>query len=212
MRLLLNDTEYTLIIVSLLEKESCECITIIYIMENETREPRIYEVSFLLLPTIGDAGIADSVSRIKSLFAELGGAIITEGETELIDLAYPMLMTIENKQVTFTNAYFGWVKFTLSPEKALALQTAMDSNTDCIRYLFITTVREDTMPKKRISRRQNSQDNDAKTPASGLIEKESLEDIHVDIGEEINKDVKEEKVAEEVNEEELDAKLDTLTV
>lgn len=161
--------------------------------DMEPREPRVYELGYHFLSTIGDNGVGEALDRLKKTLADHGCLEIAEGKPYLTDLAYPMEKIIENKKHTFAAAYFGWVKFDVSPEKIEELQAALDANMDILRYLLISTVREDTMAKKR-PMRPRSESTDTAAPAEK--------------GEAADEAPKEEP--QEVNEEELDEKLGEL--
>jgi ribosomal protein S6 len=130
-------------------------------IEIESRDPRVYELGYLVLPTVGDAKIADVVSTLKKTISHHSGEQISEGAAELIDLAYDMSKVIENKRHTFQTAYFGWVKFEVAPDKLESIKAMLDSNGDLLRYLLIGTIKEDTMTKKRVMARRTHQDDNS---------------------------------------------------
>jgi len=88
-------------------------------MENETKESigTVYEISYLFVPNIAEENLPAKVTAIKDLVTERGGVFISEDHPRFMELAYQMDRTIANKKEKFTKAYFGWIKFELSPDK-----------------------------------------------------------------------------------------------
>lgn len=127
--------------------------------QDEILEPRIYEIGYLLSPVIRSEDLEAAEKHLQSLVTDLGGSIISEGSAEYIDLAYTMVKVLDNKNVRFNQAYFGWVKFELDPAKVEALKEILDRQATLIRYLFLSTVRENTVlskkPLSKILRRED---------------------------------------------------------
>lgn len=117
--------------------------------EIETLEPRVYEVGYLLSPAVRDEDLEKTVEALKDMVRSRGGEIIAEGAPEFIDLAYPMTKVIENKRYSYDQASFGWIKFELNPAETGSLKEELDGHTLVIRYLFISTVRENTIVSKK---------------------------------------------------------------
>ncbi len=145
------------------------------------RDPRVYEVSYLFLPTLHEEDALSQHTALRDMVAKLEGEFISESTAELIDLAYPMYKIIDNKRTGFHTAYFGWVKFALTPEKIATIKDACDANLSLLRYLLITTLREDTVTKKRVmasSTREKRSDEDGvevvETPAPAPVNEEQL--------------------------------------
>lgn len=135
------------------------------------KEPRVYEIGYLLIPTIKEEDIDTHVDALRKMITEKGGLPISEGRPELIELAYPMQKDIENKRHTYTKGFFGWVKFDISPEQTMILKKEMDLFKGMIRFLLISTVREDTRvkiahPTKGSSRTGNDADTKESTDTS----------------------------------------------
>ena len=63
-----------------------------------------------------------------------------------------MAKVIQNIRHKFDNAYFGWMKFSMSPEKVLELKKKLDLDTKIIRFLTLKTVKENTISAKRFVR------------------------------------------------------------
>ena len=119
------------------------------IASSEILEPRIYEIGYLLSPAIREEDLEARVSEFKESLTSLDASIISEGNPEFIDIAYEMSKVIENKRVRFNQAYFGWVKIEMDPAKMTELKEVLDKNLLLIRYLLISTVRENTVLSKR---------------------------------------------------------------
>lgn len=113
-------------------------------MSNENLEPRIYEVGYHILPIVGESDLDAEVNHIRGAITKAGGELIKEGTPRLMDLAYPMSKVIDNKRNEFTKGYFGWVKFELTPNKVADIKKHLDNQRTILRFILITTVREDT--------------------------------------------------------------------
>lgn len=110
---------------------------------------RIYEVGYLLLPTIPEEGIPALYGNLKDLVVSLGGEIISDEMPKMITLAYTMSKVTQNVRSKFNSAFFGWVKFEINPEKVLELKKKLDLDPNFIRFLILKTVRENTIAAKR---------------------------------------------------------------
>lgn len=114
----------------------------------ETLDPRVYEVGYLLSPAVRDENLTSALAKIQDTITTAGGTIIAEGEPEFIDLAYEMTRVIENKNIRFTQAYFGWIKFTIEPKQIVEINAVLETNIDIIRFLVLKTVVENTIIAK----------------------------------------------------------------
>ena len=114
-------------------------------MAFEESAARVYELGFHLLPTVAEADVPVQFSQLKSTIEKQGGTFISEGAPKLIKLAYSMSKTIKAEKKHYTNAYFGWVKFTLDPEKLEAVEKDIKAFDPMLRYLIVKTVTENTM-------------------------------------------------------------------
>lgn len=115
----------------------------------ETLEPRIYEIGFLLSPAVRDEDLEARTTEFKESLTNLGATIFAEGAPEFIDLAYEMAKIIDNKRVRFNQGYFGWVKIEIDPAQMTVLKETLDKNILLIRYLLISTIRENTVIGKK---------------------------------------------------------------
>ena len=124
---------------------------------GEEKEIRlgVYEVGYLMLPTIAEENLGEEVTLFKDMFIEKGAVFISDEYPKLIELAYEMSRSIENKKQKFSYGYFGWVKFECNTDQAKVIKDILDKNEKLVRYLMIKTVRESTMSVKRSYSRQD---------------------------------------------------------
>lgn len=123
---------------------------------NNLEDKRVYELGYLLVPTIAGEDSSRVATELKDLVASFGGDFISEDMPKMIQLAYPMLKVISNVRNKFDTGYFGWVKFTMDPEKVLELKKKLDFDVNVIRFLLIKTVKENTMASKRFVGRDSA--------------------------------------------------------
>jgi ribosomal protein S6 len=131
----------------------------------------IYEVGYLLVSTIPEEGVGEEVTKLKDTLSENGASFISEEFPKLIDLAYEMTRSIENKKQKFNNGYFGWIKFETSSSQAKTIKEILDKDERLIRFILIKTVRENTMS---IKRSYGKQDGSKRKIATKVTKEESV--------------------------------------
>lgn len=109
------------------------------------KRAKVYEVGFLLLPTIPEEHLTTEVENIKSVIAQHEGQFITEDFPKLRPLAYAMTKHTTGSNQKFDTAYFGWVKFEAAPGVIPMVKETLDKNANILRFMIISTVRENTM-------------------------------------------------------------------
>jgi ribosomal protein S6 len=115
----------------------------------------VYEVGYIMLPTIAEENLGSEVTLFKDMFLENEVAFISDEYPKLIELAYEMSRSINNKKQKFSYGYFGWVKFECNTDRAKVIKDILDKNEKLVRYIMIKTVRENTMSVKRSYNRQD---------------------------------------------------------
>ncbi len=113
---------------------------------------KVYELGYLLVPTISADDVPVSYGNLKELVSSLGGEVIADEMPKMISLAYSMTKVISNVRSKFNTAYFGWIKFTMDAQKVLELKKVLDLDTKIIRFLLLKTVKENTIAAKRFVR------------------------------------------------------------
>ncbi len=146
---------------------------------NERQEGvRVYELGFHFVPTLSEDQVEVQFSHLKSLIEKKGGTFIAEGTPEMIDLAYEISKTVKAEKKRYTEAYFGWVKFELNAEEIPAFEKDVKAFEPILRYLLITTVRENTLVgAKEVSSKKQSTKETAETDAPVV---EATEEVQVD--------------------------------
>lgn len=131
----------------------------LYKIDNETdTESRIYELGYLMMPTLAEGEISQETATLKALVEENGGVIIAEQTTQQITLAYSMQQVVNGKREMFETAHFGGMKFEIEPSAIMSLKKALDGDRNLLRYIIFKTVRENTraeikLPQIKIERK-----------------------------------------------------------
>lgn len=146
-------------------------------------DSQVYEVGYLLTPTISEENLPVSYGNLKELIASFSGNIISDDMPKMINLAYPMFKTLQNVRSKFDAAYFGWIKFSMAREKILELKKKLELDPNIIRFLLIKTVKENTIAAKRFMHRDTAR---RKFPT---IKKEESEEAVAINKEEVDKEI-----------------------
>jgi ribosomal protein S6 len=96
-----------------------------------------YEFAFHILPTVAEGEVPSVFDSLKAHIMKAGGEIFGEENPQRFDLAYDIVKYLEGKNRKFSSAYFGWVRFRLSPEALNELTEELDSKKELLRYLLI---------------------------------------------------------------------------
>jgi len=114
-------------------------------MEDTGLEPRVYEIGYTLLPTIREEDLDKEHDALLAHIIKLKGEKISEEKPKLISLAYEMSKVIANKREKFSQGYFGWIKFYLSPKSIEKLDELVEKTQNILRYILIKTEKENTI-------------------------------------------------------------------
>jgi ribosomal protein S6 len=123
-------------------------------VENINDEQSIYEIGFHLVPIVAENDLGVRVTAIRDIIETNGGKMIADEYPKQMELAYPMTKIAANKRALYHSSYFGWVKFEVEVNKAKAIEAALKADDFILRFIFVKTVRENTMaPKKALVKR-----------------------------------------------------------
>lgn len=112
-------------------------------------DPRVYEVSFWLVPTISESELPAHFDRLKKVITDAQGEFISEEAPYMREMTYQMVRVIDNVNKRFNDGYFGWVKFRMIPSQTQTVKNAFEKDTTIIRSLLVETVEENTTYTKR---------------------------------------------------------------
>lgn len=116
--------------------------------ESEFAAPQLYELGFLLLPSIVEDAVGEEANTVRLAIEEAGGTVVGEGFPALRALAYPIRKGNREGGTTYGSAYFGFIRFEMLPEKAASLKKALEKNNSLLRFLIMKTVKELLMPAR----------------------------------------------------------------
>ena len=130
----------------------------------------VYEVGYLVMPSVSLELLPREVDAIKSIIAKVGGEVISEGEPSMRPLAYTMIKAVGPARPRFDSAYFGWVKFEVAKESIAEVKKALNAMEKIIRFLLIETVRENTLYGSKIlkDKEEGEKSDSTKTPVAPI--------------------------------------------
>jgi len=131
---------------------------------------RIYEVGYLVLPTLPEDKVAAAVGDLKAALEKSNAVVISDENPRVTRLAYSIEKVIDNKKNKFDTAYFGWVKFEAPAEAAQDLKGSLDRNEKFVRFMIIKTVRENTMAPKKVFRPEGARRPSTKDEGAEAVE------------------------------------------
>ena len=143
-------------------------------VEREERL-KVYELGFHFVPTLSEDDVTVKFSELKSFVEKLGGEFISEDAPKPMNLAYEISKTVKAVKKWYKNSYFGWVKFALVPEEVEVLEKQVKEFDPILRYLLISTVRENTMATVARERNGKNDRSDASEDSSPETKADALE-------------------------------------
>ncbi len=109
----------------------------------------MYEISFIFDNKLDENAALEKGNALKQSIATLGGSFISEEAPYMRELAYEMIRVQNNVNVRFNEGYFGWIKFEMNPEKVKEFEKALRLDEQFIRFIVVSTIRENTVYTKR---------------------------------------------------------------
>lgn len=96
-----------------------------------------YELAFHILPTVAEGEVSTVVTTITKKIESLGGVLGASEAPERIELAYDIEHYLEGRHRHFSSAYFGWVRFSLSPAALIELSEVLTGTKELLRHLLV---------------------------------------------------------------------------
>ncbi|MDO8728774.1 MAG: 30S ribosomal protein S6 [bacterium] len=107
-------------------------------------ELTVYELGFLILPSISENKLSDVTNAIRKVIKSEGGIEIDAEEPFKEALAYSMSKTIGASHYVVNDAYMGWIKFESDRAKVSAIKANIEKVEEILRFLLIKAPRETT--------------------------------------------------------------------
>jgi ribosomal protein S6 len=104
----------------------------------------VYELGYLILPSIPEDKLGDVVSLIRNVITAQEGIEIDAEAPIKQDLAYSMSKVIGASRYVVSDAYLGWIKFEAEPAKIGAIKDRVEKMGEVLRFLLIKAPRETT--------------------------------------------------------------------
>ncbi|MEK7538546.1 MAG: 30S ribosomal protein S6 [Patescibacteria group bacterium] len=146
-------------------------------IHQEHTEPRVYELGYHLVSTLPEEKIPEASGAVRAMIEQISKDIIAEELPIFIDLAYPIVKTVEHKNQTFTDAYFGWIKFAASPEGIATLEESLKKDHNVLRYLVVKTLRENTLIAKKFPSSKTKRRDESTSAVADVSEEAQVETL-----------------------------------
>lgn len=134
---------------------------------DESSEPRLYELGYHIVPTVPEEGVGEEMSKLKDIVERHGGVFAGEEMPRSMQLAYPMSKVVNNKKSTYNTAWFGWMRFQVTPVEAEALYGELKQYETILRFILMKVEQEKKRdaPKKMkfLSNREEKKEDDTAT-------------------------------------------------
>ena len=135
-----------------MEDKIIEKLPVVDVVEtDDVREPRRYEIGYLLSPIIAPENVSATVETlIRRTILAAGGQVIFDEAPKLIPLAYSIRQTVENKNLRFQEAYFSSLRFLVAPEKIAELDRTFRFSPPVLRFLIVELPTQVEEPRRRV--------------------------------------------------------------
>ncbi len=115
------------------------------VLEVSGEKDNVYEVGVHYVSSLPEEEVSKAFENLKDLLKKKGAEIISEESPKLTNLAYTMVKHVAGRNVKYSTAHFGWVKFTLSSEKVNEVKETLGESEEVLRFIIIKTVKENTL-------------------------------------------------------------------
>ncbi len=141
-------------------------------MKEESGESTIYELAYLVLPSIGEEKVGDVSASIREVIEKEGGQEIDAEEAFKQDLSYEMSKTVGASRYVVSDAYLGWIKFECAPENILTIKNEVEKMGEVLRILIVKAPREThfTFAKAREALEAQEAEKEAKEAPAAVAE------------------------------------------
>lgn len=154
---------------------------------EDENDSKVYELGFLIVPTIPVENIGAEFSKVKSLIEEKGVIPLSEEFPKLRPLSYSISKKVRAVKQVHSQAYFSWIKFEAEPSAVSEVKKGTEAIESVLRFIIIKTIKENILysPRpayvrsdpSRIARRNKEEKEKAETPISEAELDKTIEDL-----------------------------------
>lgn len=145
--------------------------------EHQDGDRTLYELGYHLIPTIAEDDLAAEVTSLKNVVEQYDGSFVSEDAPKLLQLAYPMEHRTQSDRATYESAYFGWIKFDMTPENVEKMQDDLAENTSILRWIVVKTVPEYEPHRPQAQQEESESESETKTTKTPH---EDISDVELD--------------------------------
>jgi ribosomal protein S6 len=156
--------------------------------EENAEVAQVYELGYLVLPSVTEDNIPTVVSNLVSIITKVGGSPLDSEDPYLEDLAYAMSKTIGARKYVVNDAYVGWMKFEATPSVVESIKKAVDAVEEILRSLLIKVPRETTFTFAE-ARKARAEKEEALNNPVVEVQEEALEAIEKPVAAVVSEDV-----------------------
>jgi ribosomal protein S6 len=109
--------------------------------QDVLKDTQAYELAFHVLPTMTEGEVQSVCDRLKALITNASGSVTLEEVPARFDLAYDLVKFLEGRNRKFSSSYFGWIRFTLSPDAIEEVTKEVAGSKELLRHLIIKLTR-----------------------------------------------------------------------
>lgn len=102
-----------------------------------SEDKKLYEVGFLLIPTLSDDQVSAAAAAVKEAVEKNGGLVTKDEAPKFKRLAYEMRKKIDTKYETYDSAYFGYIIFEAASEDANTVKDKVASIKEVLRFIMV---------------------------------------------------------------------------
>ncbi len=138
--------------------------------KEEKGETNVYEVGYLVLPSVTEENLPKVVSNISSIIKKAGAEELDSEAPMLEELAYSMSKTIGARKYVVDEAYIGWMKFEAESSQVEGIKLAVDKIEEVLRTLLIKVPRETTFTFAQAREAREAREEALNNPVQEVME------------------------------------------
>ena len=140
---------------------------------EDHKEAIVYELGYLVLPSVPEDNIPKVVSNIVSIIEKAGGKTLDSESPFLDKLAYSMSKSIGARKYVVDEAYIAWMKFEAEPSMIEEIKLGVEKLEEILRVLLIKAPRETTFTFTKAREAKLAREEELNNPTPEEVESDS---------------------------------------